>query len=326
MSMVAQPQSRDEIQRQFSALMRKHEAHASQISTKAEEAEQRQHAELVERATGYTVESIVNGLAQLQLSFGSAVDEIAGRLESQADTRGELRRAIEVEQSRLERLQDTIVAAEAIAILDQDGRHKLAAWEEQAERARTELVEQMATVRESWAKQEQERNEQAKVLSAETAKAREQAEEAHGYELARQRKVDADERSAKRLELERDLAAQESTRAKDWGAREKVLADEAENIATLRTRVAGFEDELAAAAKAAREKAIGAVHREAKFELEMLDKEHDGNVKVFELKVQTLEERIQRHAALIVDLDTKLDSTIAKSQNLAEQAFVRPNA
>ncbi len=87
-----------------------------------------------------------------------------------------------------------------------------------------------------------------------------------------------------------------------------------------------FAAELEAASNKARDKAITAVNREAKFEVEMLEKEHDGNVKVFELKVQTLEERIARQSTLITDLNTKLDATIAKSQGLAEQAFKRPNS
>ncbi len=326
MSVVHQPQSRDEIQRQFGSLLRKHEARASQITTKAEEAEQRQRAQLVDHAAGYTVESIVNGLAKLQLGFGTAVDEIAGKLETQANTRGDLRDAIEVERERLEQLQDTVVAAEALAILAQDRSQKLEAFEAKAKAARADLAEQIAETRQTWAQQQELAAQQTADSGELRAKERTQAEEAERYELARQHKVDEDARATQRLELERELAADEATRAKDWDAREKVLSEDAEKIAALRTRVATFEDELAESTKAAREKAIAAVHREAKFELEMLEKEHEGNVKVSELKVQTLAEQIERQAALIVDLDAKLDATIAKSQNLAEQAFVRPNA
>ncbi|MEM9461249.1 MAG: hypothetical protein AAGF11_44205 [Myxococcota bacterium] len=326
MSTVHEPQTREEIQKEFNQLQRKHEAAASQISTKAEEAEQAKHRELVEQAAEYTVESIVNGLAKLQLGFGRAVDEIATQLDSESSKLEQLRRAIEVERARLERLEGTVVAAEALAILEQDRRQKQSALEEEIAEARRSLADETAEVREGWAREEQELALANTEHTEQQAKERTQAAEDHEYEQARIAKVDADERALERLEVERQLADQEAVKAKDWAARQKVLDDDAERIAELRTKVEGLADALDEAAKGAREKAIVSINREAKFELEMLDKQHESDVKVFELKVQTLEERITRQAALITELSGKLDSTIAKSQNLAEQAFQRPSA
>lgn len=321
-----EPQSREEVQKEFDRLLRKHEAQASQISTKAEEAERNKHRELVERAAQYTVASIVNDLARLQLGFGTAVEDIATKLDAESGKLGELRRAIEIERGRMEQLRGTLVAAEALAILEQDHRHQLAALEEQAEQARAELSEQMSLTREQWQRQAQADEQEAAEHAALQAKERQLAAEQHAYEQARLDRLEADDQAQRRRELERQLADLEATKDKDWSARERVLADGAARTDELRTRVQGFEAELEQAKKDARDKAIAAVHRESKHELEMLDKEHVGNVKVYELKVQTLEDRITRQAALITDLDTKLDATIAKSQGLAEQAFRRPSA
>lgn len=325
MSTVHEPHTREEIQREFNQLQRKHEAAASQISTKAEEAEQAKHRELVEKAAQYTVESIVNGLAKLQLGFGRSVDEIATQLDEESSKLGQMRRAIEVERARLERLQGTVVAAEALAILERDRSQSLAALEEEVAEARKALADEIAEVREGWTLEEEELAQANAEYSEQLTKERKQAAEDHEYEQARLAQVEADERATKRLEVERELADAEALKSKDWAAREKVLDENAERIAELRTKVEGFATALDEAAKGAREKAIVSVNREAKFELEMLDKQHESDVKVFELKVQTLEERIARQAALIVELSSKLDSTIAKSQNLAEQAFQRPN-
>lgn len=321
---VQEPQTREEIQKEFDRLLRKHEASSSQISTKAEEAERNKHRELVDRAAEYTVESIVNDLARLQLGFGTAIDGIADQLDAESNKLGELRRAIEIERGRLEQLRGTFVAAEALAILEQDHRHKLTAFEEEAAEARKALADEMAEVREEWQREQQQLAEQEAERAELLAKGRQLEAEQHAYEQARLDRLEADEHASRRRELERQLADEEATRTKDWGARDKVLAEGAEKTDELRTRVEGFEAELEQAKKEAREKAISAVHRDAKHELEMLDREHEGNVKVFELKVQTLEDRIARQAQLITELDTKLDATIAKSQGLAEQAFRRP--
>lgn len=324
MSAVQEPKSREQIQDEFKKLLRVHEQRASQISTKAQEAELVKDRELVGRAAGYTVESIINSLAKLQLGFGSAVDAIAVQLSEESNKLGELRRAIEVENERLERLRGTVVAAEALAILKQDSAQRLAALDQEAKEAREELEQEMAQTREQWSQEHSEQEASSTEFEALQTKERTQAEEDHKYERERQLKIEADDNAVKRRELERRLADEEATKVKDWATREKALDERAEEIDKLRTKVAGFETELETAATKAREKAIASVKRDAKFETEMFDKEHDGNVKVFELKVQTLEDRIKRQAELIADLNTKLDATIAKSQNLAEQAFQRP--
>jgi hypothetical protein len=326
MAAVHEPKTREEIQKEFNQLLRTHEQRASQISTKAEEAEQVKDRELVARAAGYTVESIINSLAKLQLGFGSSVEAIASQLGAESGKLGELRRAIDVETGRLEQLRGTVVAAEALAILKQDSQQKLTALADQAAVARKQLADEMAAHRETWQREREEAAVAAAEYEQSQAKEREQAEELHKYERERLTKVETDDNAIKRTALDRRLADEEATKAKDWGAREKALDKRNAEIEQLRTKVAAFAAELEAASNKARDKAIAAVNREAKFEVEMLEKEHDGNVKVFELKVQTLEERITRQASLIADLNVKLDATIAKSQGLAEQAFKRPNS
>ena len=326
MAVVHEPKTREEIQKEFNQLLRTHEQRASQISTKAEEAVQIKDRELVERAAGYTVETIINSLAKLQLGFGSAVESIAAQLQTESDKLGELRRAIEVEAQRLEQLRSTVVAAEALAILKQDTQQKLAALTAEADLAKKQLADEQTAVREQWQKESEEAKTAAAEHEATQSKERKRAEEEHKYERERLAKIEADDNAGKRTAVERKIADEAATKNKDWAAREKALDKRAAEIEQLRTKVAGFGAELEAAATKAREKAIAAVNRDAKFEMDMLEKEHDANVKVFELKVKTLEERIARQTALIADLNVKLDATIAKSQGLAEQAFKRPTA
>lgn len=321
MSTLHEPKTREEIQTAFDQLLRRHQARAAQIATKAEEAEARKHRDLVERAAGYTVESIVNGLAKLQLGFGRAVDEIAAQLDEESSKRGQLRRAIEVERARLEQLQGTVVAAEALAILEQDHGRSLAELDEQVGQARKALADEMLATREGWQRHEEELARANEAHAEQQAKQRKQAEEEHEYERARVLQVESDQRTVQRREVERELGALEAAKAKDWSAREKVLTDEATRIEELRTKVAGFAAALEQATKESREKAIASVLRDAKHEHELLGKQHISDTKVFELKVQTLEERIVRQAALIQELSAKLDSTIGKSQDLAAQAF-----
>ena len=324
MSNQNEPKSREEIQRAFAPLLRGHQAKASQISTKAEEAALAKEREVVDRAATYTVESIVNGLAKLQLEFGSSVDAIAERLTGESDKLDELRRAIKVEAKRLDNLRNTILTAEALAILEQDHRQKLAAFEDEVAEKTRNLEQEMAETRARWTKEAEEYAASLAEYQSAQDKARQQVTADHEYELERQRRLDIDANAERRRDVERKLADDEAAKVKEWSAREKVLAEANQELEELRAKVAEFPTTLDDKVKAAREKAMATVHREAKFEAEMGEKEHAATLRVSELKIQTLEARIQQQEAQIAELNSKLDATIAKSQNLAEQAFKRP--
>ena len=278
MALAHEPKTREEIQKEFNQLLRTHEQRASQISTKAEEAVQVKDREVVDRAAGYTVETIINSLAKLQLGFGSSVEAIAGQLEAESRKLGELRRAIEVESQRLEQLRSTVVAAEALAILKQDSQQKLAALAEQSQQARKQLADEQAGLREQWQREREEADAAAAEYEAAQAKERQQAEEEHKYTREQLAKIEADENAVKRTAVERKLADEEAVKSKDWAGREKALEKRAAEIEQLRTKVAGFAAELDAASNKARDKAIAGVNKEAKFELEMLEKEHDATI------------------------------------------------
>ena len=114
MSSVIVPKSRDEVLKSFSPLLQKHLQQAAQPATKAEAAERVKLREAVERAAQYTSETIIKGLAELQVSFGVAVEALAERLASEASKLDELRRAIAAESARVEDLRHVRIAAEAV--------------------------------------------------------------------------------------------------------------------------------------------------------------------------------------------------------------------
>lgn len=324
MSTQNEPKSREEIQKAFAPILRSHQAKASQISTKAEEAALAKEREVVDRAATYTVESIVNDLAKLQLEFGSSVDAIAERLTGESTKLDELRRAITVEAKRLGNLRNTITVAEALAILEQDHKQKLAALEEDVAEKTRSLDEDIAETRARWQKEAEEHAAAVAEYEANQAKERQQSSEDHAYDKERQDKLAADANAERQRDVERALADEEAAKAKEWGAREKDLAEANKELEELRAKVEAFPSKLEEKVKAAREKAMATVHRQAKHDAEMADKDHAGRIKVGQLKIQTLEERIAQQQAQIAELNNKLDTTIAKSQNLAEQAFKRP--
>ncbi|NVB37320.1 hypothetical protein G6O69_05720 [Pseudenhygromyxa sp. WMMC2535] len=323
---TAELKSREEIEKSFTSLLRAHRHQASQIETKAEVAERAREREVVESASTYTVENIVKGLAELQLEFSSSLESLAERMDDEARKVVELKRAIEIESRHLVELENLSVAAEALALLKQDHARKLAELERGSADNLAELDEEIAEQREDWARAASEREEAAKAFVAERDKQRSQAAEEHSYALAREDKLRADEQAGQKLALERELAESAASKQKDWSAREAALDARAEDITAMRAKVEGIETALEQAESEARAKAIASVKRDADHEADLLARETASNVEVFELKIETLEQRIADQGAEIEGLSGRLRDALAQAQKLASQALEGPRA
>lgn len=321
MSSVIVPKSRDEVLKSFSPLLQKHLQQAAQPATRAEAAERVKLREAVERAAQYTSETIIKGLAELQVNFGVAVEALAERLASEASKLDELRRAIAAESARVEDLRHVRIAAEALEILHQDDAKRLAALEEKFAGELRELEEKITRQQDAWAKDEAEKAAAQAEADASQAKERTADEERHAYEAERQRRLVADEFAEKRRLLERQLTETQAQRDKDWDGREKLLAAATAEIEALRAKAAGYAKELEDAGKSAREKVIVRVSADSKVDAELSSRDHAANIEVNELKIKSLEDRIDKQRSQIAELNTQLTAALSQTQGLAQKAI-----
>ncbi len=318
---TAEATSREQIQRAFASLLKTHESAASRLATKAEEAERKQDQEVVGRASSYTVKAIVEGLAGLQLEVGDALSKLEERMSAESEKLVELRRAIVVETRRNATIRNTLVAAEALALLKANNQRKLEEFEESSKSSLSSLEEEIQNQREEWKREQEEHEASVKEFETNLKREREQAAADRKYELERKAKVQGDENAANKLQLERQLADEGAAKDKDWAAREKHLAEHADEIAELRKKAEEAKAKIDEAAERARTRAVNAVKRDAKVEAELREKESKANVEVFELQIKTLEERIVGQSTELADLKTRLAEARERVQQLAVDAL-----
>lgn len=321
MSSVIAPKSRDEVLKSFSPLLQKHGQQAAQPATKAEAAERAKLREVVDRAAQYTSENIIKGLAELQVSFGAAIEALADRLASEASKLDELKKAIAAEAARVEDLRHVRIAAEALEILHQDDKKRLQALEDKFAADVRELEEKIARQQELWAKEAADKATAQAEADATTAKDRKADQERYTYEIERQRRLVADEFAEERRLLERLLAETQAAKDKNWAEREKLLAAAAAEIEQLRGKVAGYAKEIEDAGKSAREKVIVKVSADSKVDAELTSKDNATSVEVNELKIRTLEDRIEKQRAQVAELNAQLTAALSQTQGLAQKAI-----
>jgi len=127
-------------------------------------------------------------------------------------------------------------------------------------------------------------------------------------------------RSAEKA-FEAELVALREAKEAGWAERESAVSErEAEHVELLEKKAA-HEAALAAAVKKAEDEGTALARRQAKSAYDLLAKENDGKRRVYELRIGTLEETIQKQAAQIEALSKQLSTALRQAQDLAVKAI-----
>lgn len=313
--------SKAQILQNFQQILADKKKIESKVETKEQSAEKAKNKQLLEVASTYTIDSIVKGLADLQLDFGSITSGLSEKLKAESSKLDELKRAIEIEAEQLQQLQQIRVVADALHILTQEHQEKLTVLEQNATNQREIIEKDTTQKRKIWGKEQQEFDAAVQEKTAFTIKQRQGEAADYQYDLQRERKIETDAYEETKRTSEREL--QESTREKDknWAEREKLLSDNQAEFEKNQTKAAGFEEELKQAYTKAKEEAIQEVSREAKVKADLVEKEWEGSKQGYELKVQSLQQTISLQTEQIAEISAQLQATMKQAQDLAMKAF-----
>ncbi len=319
-----QPTAKDskaKILQAFNQLLTEKKKSPSMVATKEEEAEKAKNQEILVTASAYTSDSIVKGLADLQLEFGSIINQLTDTLSAETRKLDELKRAREIENQRLQEFQQIRIVADALDILRKEHQENLKLVEQNATAQQEILDKDQVEKRKLW-----EREAADFVVSVQERRElinrdRQRQEADYNYELERLRTIETDEYEEARRTLERELQETNQIKEKDWTEREQILTKNQPLLEEYRQKIEAFPKQLDELAKRFRTEAIEDTNREAKVKAELFEKEWEGSKKGYELKIQSLEATIQRQTEQIADLSAQLQVVLKQAQDLAMKAF-----
>ena len=313
--------SKQQLMQAFEQILAEREQLDSKIATKQEEAEKEKDKEILAAASEYTVDGIVKGLADLQLEFGTIVNELSEKLAKENSKLDELNRAIEVETQYLQELQKIRIVADALDVLTQEHQENLSKIETDITQRKEALEKEKQQALKEWEKEQAKFEEAEQAYNELLAKNREKEAEEYQYKLADSRKISEDNYEETKRQLERELQQATREKEKDWVEREKVITQRQSLLEEYRKKVASFSDELDAAYKKAKEDAIKNTSQRAKVEADLFEKEWEGTKQSYDLKIVSLEQTIERQKEQIESISTQLQETLKQAQNLSMRAF-----
>jgi hypothetical protein len=293
----------------------------SKVATKEQEAQLVKNKEIVTKAASYTIDTIVKGMADLQLEFGSIITGLSERLTVEVEKLTEVKQSIEIETQHRSELQQVRVVADALYIITQEHQQSLKALEQQLTIDRENLTLEQTSLRKQWEQNQLIYTEQQTEFATNIAKERQKEQDEIQYKITRDRQLQTDAYTETKRNQEQDILSQDREKQKQWKEREKFLKDNQKIADENAAKVIAFPAELEESVKKAREEAIKETSSDAKVKADLAEKEWEGNKQGFETKIQSLERVIDRQNQQIIAIAEQLQTVINQAQSLAMKAF-----
>lgn len=268
-----------------------------------------------------SIDAIVDTLSTLRTHFSGAVNTLSAELTDEAHTLSALREEVQAFTDELREVHDLRVDGGTLDRLIQE--YEATATAQTAElAARRRSFEQDMTERErAWAREQEEHERTVQERDRARKLARERDEEQYEYQLQRTRKQEAEAHAQEMKQLHRALDERVREKEAAWAERERAIAEREQHLDDLAARVEAFPEEIDRAVEQAREEAAAQVQRAARREMDLQRKEVDGEMQVYEQRVQALEATLDQQQHHLQRLDERLAETVQQAQDLAARAI-----
>lgn len=292
----------------------------SGLLTRTQEAERQKDLLRVQKSTELTTSGIVGTLADLQIEFNATLHGLIGKLDQEYERLEDVRRAKVVQGEYLNELSQIRVVADALYMQRVEHLERMAALARDAQQAADALAREQAEQGKAWEEQRQNSLRSSAAREAERAAMQLQESADYSYEQTRERQIEQDELKRDIRNFERDQAEDRRLREKDWAEREAALRAQQTQLEEQKARLAAFPTELAELVAKTRAEAIEEVSREAKVKAELMDRDWEGQKRVYEYRITALDDTLNRQAGQIQSLTEQLQDVMKQAQDLALRA------
>jgi hypothetical protein len=279
------------------------------------------HPKTDSRAEQTSVEQTIAALLVLRGGFGGVVSGLSAQLTAEASRLATLHKEVDDKTQQLALLHDLQVGDGTLSALIEEHREKSVAYERELSERQTAATAEVEAKTAAFRTEKEERARAVAERDEALKKARRRGAEEYEYDLAQRRKGESDAHEQQRKAKELDLEEMIEAKNKAWAEREKQISTEDTLHADFKVKFDELPQRLEAAVKRARAEGAGIASAQAKVKADLLAKEIDGDKRVFELRVKSLETTIKERAQQIESLSAQLSAALKQSQDLAIKAI-----
>lgn len=321
---VSEKNKKNEILDAYNALLSKIKETRPESVQIQEEKKQKQENEIVGKASIMTLERIINNLAGTKVMVGQTLDALEQKLIEEHRKFNELQTATKITSTDLEELHNIKQEADSLSALILAQKEKRELFEQEMALFRKNFEQEKREAREAWAKERelQDREQHEKELVEKRNQLR--AEEEYTYNLQLERKKDRDAYQLNKQNLEKELAEKRATVLKDLEEREIAVKTHEEEFKNLKIQAQKFPQELEFAVKETENTVRVTLEKQHQHQMDLLLKDIDGERKLSQQIIASLQSKIQEQEALVKQLTQKANEASQQVQSIALKALESP--
>jgi len=299
-----------EVQQEFEKIETQVDAEKAATDFKSDETAKIREQEVKEAVADISVESVVQKIGSLGVEISKYLSDVSSRLMTGTNLLTSLREAVTLEKKELERLHKIDISKTAIDLLVEEYR-----------KTKADLEKEIEEHRASWTSEREEQDKNSKDSEDTLKKQRAREKEEYEYQKTLERKKEENDYVEAQRTLERKNKEKQEALDKSWAQRETTLKEQEEELARLKKEAVEFpariksEIEKEVASSLAREKAQ---HEQNTL---LLQKEFEGEKRMAELRIKSLEETMARQFSQIESLGSRLDEAKKQVQDIAIKAI-----
>lgn len=284
-------------------------------------AEERQKDQAIQVAESLSTEGIAREVGNLRSEISKVLIELSDRMEEEIGKYIHLKRAVEAREKELTELSGIETEALSLAALLEAQKERRERFDAEMAEKKQSLEAEIASTRAEWKEEQKAHEVEVQAREAAEKRKREREAEEYTYTFERQKRLAREQFEYDKARMEREAQLHREELERDLKMRELTLTGKEAELAELRARVAAMPDELAAAVDKAVKETTARLTRESEAREALLRKEFDGDLKVLQSRIESLQQTNKEQQQQIVRLSTQIEKSYGQVQEIAVRAI-----
>lgn len=289
--------------------------------------EEKKEKKVIQIADMVASENVMKRVNDMKMELGHTLSGIADKVEEETARYNKIKEAIELKNNELKEIFEIEKDAFALAALLEAQKHKKLEFEDEMERRKMRLEEEINHTKAEWEKEKQRYFDLLKEQKKEDEKKKQREKEEYEYLFKREKELkkrelkDEIENLEKELQHKKDeFEKQIAERENDLLQRDLAVSEREKAMNDLQKRVDAFPAELESNVTKAVQEATETLKADAKRNEEFIIKGFQGEKNVLMTKIESLEKVVAEQKGQIDTLSKQLENAYGKVQDIAVKA------
>ena len=266
--------------------------------------------DVIKEAGEQTSAGVQQNLTSLRQQINDQISLVGEKMSEETKRLETIQQAIKLEEANLKEMYEINKTAHTLDTL------LLAHKQEESQ-----FTLQISDKREQWQKEQQTFTQNFKESQEQLKKTWRREQDEYNYQTKLTRQKEQDEYQTLKNKQTLELTQQREQLNEDFSQREMTIKQQEADFAALKQQVEKFPETLAAELSAHETLTTERLVREHQFQFDLLSKEREGERKLSEQTIASLELKLRSQEQLIAQLGDKANQSLSQVQDIAVKAI-----